>query len=226
MKKVKRVKFKLKLKNVLIFLVIVFVSGLVIYSLANKRINNIYIKGNNVLREQDILELLDLNDYKKYYQISTNSYEKRLKTSPLIKEVKVKKTLLSLSIDVLEYDILWYQEYDDSVVLSNGESVYLEEKVLGVPVVINQVDVAYFDQFVEQMSGVNKEILAKISEISYEPSDVDKERFLLYMNDQNYIYLTLNKFDYINKYDDLLPELSGKKGILYLDSGNHFQIMK
>ena len=32
--------------------------------------------------------------------------------------------------------------------------------------------------------------------------------------------------EYLNKYDELLPELDNKKGILYLDSGNHFEIKK
>lgn len=224
MKKVKRV--KLKLKNAVIFLIVVITIGVIGYFLANKKINNIYIKGNSILSEQDIIELLNLNDYEKYYQISTNSYEKRLKTSPLIDKARVKKSLFAVTIDILEYDVLWYQEYDNSIVLSNGKGIYFDDKVLGIPAVINQIDEVYYDDFVKQMMVIEKDILAKISEISYDPSEVDKERFLLYMNDQNYVYLTLDKFDYINKYDDLVPELGGKKGILYLDSGNHFQIMK
>ena len=38
------------------------------------------------------------------------------------------------------------------------------------------------------------------------------------------VYLTLTKFDMINYYDDVLAQLENKKGILYLDNGNHFQI--
>ena len=46
------------------------------------------------------------------------------------------------------------------------------------------------------------------------------------MNDGNYVYLTLTKFKQINYYEDVLEKLDGKKGILYLDSGNHFKIME
>ena len=46
------------------------------------------------------------------------------------------------------------------------------------------------------------------------------------MDDGNSVYLTLTKFRMINYYNDVLPQLDGKKGILYLDSGNHFQIME
>ena len=46
------------------------------------------------------------------------------------------------------------------------------------------------------------------------------------MTDGNYVYLTLTKFTQLNYYEDVLEKIGGQKGILYLDSGNHFQIME
>jgi cell division septal protein FtsQ len=74
------------------------------------------------------------------------------------------------------------------------------------------------------MKEIKKDILGKISDIEYVPNDYDKDRFLLYMDDGNMVYLTLTKFKMINYYNDVLEQLEGKHGILYLDSGNHFQI--
>ena len=68
------------------------------------------------------------------------------------------------------------------------------------------------------------EVLKKISEIKYDPNEYDEDRFLLYMNDQNYVYVTLTKFDLLDKYNETVKKLNGKKGILYLDSGNYFEI--
>ena len=47
------------------------------------------------------------------------------------------------------------------------------------------------------------------------------------MVDGNYVYLTLSKFKLINNYLEIMKDekFEGKKGILYLDSGNHFQIL-
>ena len=39
-----------------------------------------------------------------------------------------------------------------------------------------------------------------MSEIKYDPNDVDDERFIITMNDGNYVYLTLHKFNKINHY--------------------------
>ena len=46
------------------------------------------------------------------------------------------------------------------------------------------------------------------------------------MCDGNYIYVNLSKFSSMNYYNEIYPTLDEKKGILYLDSGNHFQEFK
>ena len=46
------------------------------------------------------------------------------------------------------------------------------------------------------------------------------------MNDGNYVYLTLNKFNKINHYIEIIKEFNNKKGILYLDSGEYFKVIE
>ena len=46
------------------------------------------------------------------------------------------------------------------------------------------------------------------------------------MNDGNYVYITLYKTYLVNDYIKILSTLENKKGILYLDSGNYFEIFK
>ena len=46
------------------------------------------------------------------------------------------------------------------------------------------------------------------------------------MNDGNYVYITINKLPNINNYVNIIKEFNGKKGILYLDSGEYFKIME
>ena len=76
------------------------------------------------------------------------------------------------------------------------------------------------------MGDIDKAVLSKISDIEYKPNDYDKDRFLLYMDDGNMVYLTLTKFKTINHYIDVLAQLENHKGVLYLDNGNHFKIME
>jgi len=44
------------------------------------------------------------------------------------------------------------------------------------------------------------------------------------MNDGNYVYITLTKMELLNKYNEAITKVEGKKGTLYLDSGNYFEI--
>ena len=82
-----------------------------------------------------------------------------------------------------------------------------------------------YDSFIDKMNEVDYEIIKRMSEIKYDPNDVDTERFLITMNDGNYVYLTLNKFTRINDYVDIIKEFGNKKGVLYLDSGEYFKVL-
>ena len=48
------------------------------------------------------------------------------------------------------------------------------------------------------------------------------------MSDGNYVYLTINKFENINAYIEIIKQkqFENKKGILYLDAGNSFEIIE
>ena len=81
-----------------------------------------------------------------------------------------------------------------------------------------------YEKTISSFSKINKEALIKISEVEYKPNDLDKERFLFTMNDANYVYINLLKIEKINKYNTISSELNGKKGIIYLDSGDYVEL--
>jgi cell division septal protein FtsQ len=75
---------------------------------------------------------------------------------------------------------------------------------------------------------IDEEIYMRISEIQYDPNEVDDKRFYLTMNDGNSVYLTLKTFEKLNNYLDILKEViskyKDKKGILFLDEGEYFEV--
>ena len=74
------------------------------------------------------------------------------------------------------------------------------------------------------MSKIYSYSMRQISQIKYDPNDIDKKRFYLTMNDGNYVYLTLNKFERINNYLEIVKTFNNAKGVLYLDSGEYFKL--
>ena len=223
MKKKKKNKKKIILK----ILIIIIILGSLIFYFKNMKIKNIYVIGNNTLKDQEIIELAGINNYPNLFQISSRKIEKKIKLNPLIDSVKVKKTFLGkITINIKEYNLLLKNEIDNTIYLDNGQKIANDINIIGLPTLTNDVDKDILNNFLKKLNIINKDILSKISEITYSPNEYDKDLFLFLMNDGNYVYITTTRLDNINKYENVLLELEGKKGIIYLDSGNHFEILE
>ncbi len=213
-------KKKIRIKPLLIFLLIIALGFASYYYYTTLRITNIYVLGNKILRESDIILETNLLEYPQIIKVSTSDIENKLMNNPLIKSVKVKKSILGKITITINENIPLFK-YNDECVLSNGKSV---NNKFNVPTLINEVDSDVYNKFINSMIKVNDSILVKISEIKYEKTELDKEKFLFLMNDGNYVYITLNRIELINSYNEIYPTLDKHKGILHLDSGNHFEI--
>ncbi|MCI6108063.1 MAG: FtsQ-type POTRA domain-containing protein [bacterium] len=222
---------KKKLKLLPCFIVLLLFGGLsfLVYFFLNLPIKNLIVKNTVYLNDDYVLELAGVKDYPSFWLLSTNEIEKKLETSPYILEADVERNFFHvLVISVTENKPLFINNTNHTVVFADKEEVKIDEEIdlFRVPRLINYVPDNKYKTFVKGMANIKKDILGKISDIEYQPNDYDKDRFLLYMDDGNMVYLTLTKFDMINYYNDVLSQLENKKGILYLDNGNHFQIME
>lgn len=224
----KKVKKKIRIR-ILPIIIIIFILTLLfgsVYLLSLIPIKNIYISGNNYLKDQEIIELAKIENYPSFLKTRTKDIKKNIKKSPYVKSVTIKKKILGIvEIQIEEYNILFRKEENNKIVLEDKEELIDNEKYQ-VPILLNYIPDTKYDSFIKGMNQVTPSIKNQISEIRYYPNTQDEDRFLLYMNDGNYVYLTLTKFKQINYYEDVLEKLDGKKGILYLDSGNHFKIME
>lgn len=232
--KKKVAKKRIKLKNLFIALLVIIVITGSIYLYLNSHIKNIYVIGNNYFHEQDIIEIAGIKDYPKYKNINKKKIKENLLKEELINDVKVSLSWnLKLTIEITENKVLCYSENDNKTILSDGTKIDNKYDYVGIPILTKiekQEDIESFneiyDRFIKSFNKVDSDVLNKISEINYARSDLDKDRFLLYMNDQIYVYITLTKIEVLNSYNEITKSLEGKKGILYLDSGNHFEIIE
>lgn len=208
-----------------IFLIILYIIGFLMYQFFMMPINHIRILDTNYLSDQEILRKAKLDNYPSFLLTTSSSIRKRIRNIALVKDVKVKKKLFNdIYIYIDEYKVLFYNRSLGQAVLESGKIIDLD-KVDSLPQLINSVPDAIYNKLIKKMAQVDNDILLKISEIEYKPNNVDDERFILSMNDGNYIYLTLYTFEKVNTYKEILPTLENKKGILYLDSGNYFEIV-
>lgn len=224
-KKMKK-KVKIKILPILILLVVVGLLVGIYYLLTLIPIKNIYITGNNYLTDQEIIELANIEDYPSFLQTTISSMKKNIKKNDYVNKISIKKKLFAeIHIEIEERNLLFRKEETGKIVLDNQKEID-DGRKYQLPILLNYIPDTKYDDFMKGMSQVVPNVKNLISEIRYYPNEQDEDRFLLYMNDGNYVYLTLTKFKQINYYEEVLEKLEGKKGILYLDSGNHFQIME
>ena len=219
-KKLKK-KIRFKIIPILIFLVICVGLYFAITYLADTKIKNIYIYGNNILTDQQIIELAKIDDYPSFYKTFSRTMKKNIKQNPIIKDVKIKKRFFNvLKIYVTEYKPLFIK--DNKLILEEG--IISEMVNVKVPVLTNEVKTEVYESLIKELSNIDDLIRSQISEIIYSKSEYDNTRFLLYMDDGNHVYVNINKFSKLNYYNEIYPTLNNKKGTLYLDSGNHFEV--
>ena len=221
---VKRRKLRVfRLLSIIIVMVGLYFLG---YYAANMSIKNIIISNTNYLNDDYIINLAGLKNYPSFLFTKTKKCEKLLESSPYIVSSSITKKYNGvINIDVVENRALFTREVDSKIYFSDDTCILVDEDLrFRVPRLINYVPEQQYKDFVMGMKIIKENILEKISDIEYVPNELDKDRFLLYMDDGNMVYLTLTKFKMINYYNDVLSQLEGRHGILYLDNGNHFQI--
>lgn len=217
--KKKKGKRKISILKVMIVFLLIYLLGTSIYKATTVRIKNIYVIGNNYLSDKYIIEKASLDIYPPFFLTTSNKIKKSLKNDKLIYDVNVKKTPFSVYLYIEENTPLFYSSTLNKTVLKDKTNI---DDVLDVPLLKNYIPDNIYDDFINKMS--NTTVINRIAEIEYKPNDVDSKRFYLLMNDGNSVYLTLDDFFKINNYVDALKTLNGKKGILYWDSGNYFEV--
>ena len=217
---------KLRVFRLLLLLFVIAIISFFVYLYVTTNTQNIIIKGNNYISDEEVLQETDLKNYPSFILTMPSKIQKKLAKNQYIKSVKVRRKFYNtFEITIKEYDVLFKNDTLNKYVLDNKQEI-TSDLEFRVPRLVNYTPDKKYSSLIENMKSVDKSILGKISEISYQPNEFDKDRFLLLMDDGNSVYLTLTKFEMINYYNEVLGQLEGRRGILYLDSGNHFKIME
>lgn len=223
-KQKKKEKIKIRFDRIFLFLLLLSIFGFGVYGIFHIRISNICVKGNQYLTDQEIIELAGISNYPSTLQNGNRKLEKKLVNDTYIKSAKVsKKWFTQVTITVEENRPLFYYETEHKTILLDGTSV---DKNYNVPTVLNYITDSYYDNFIKKMGELDPDILLHISEIRFMPNEVDDNRFFLSMSDGNYVYVNIATFDKLNKYLTIMESLPSQNGILYLDYGNNFEILK
>lgn len=220
----KRVKRKFNPLKFLTFIAFIIICYFLTVYLLDIKTKNIVVLNNNYYSDEKIIETSGIENYPKFLSLNTNKIKKKLLKLDLIENVTIKKKWnFVLELTIKEKKILYLVRSENKYRLSDNKLYDLDD-VLSVPTLINYIPESNEKKFVNAFKNIDNNIISMISEIEYSKTSYDSDRFLLYMNDGNMVYVTTTKLKSLNKYVDIVSKLENKKGILYLDSGNYFEI--
>jgi len=227
-------KRKIRLRGLIVVLLLLYLIGTCLFYVWKMPIKNIEVEGNFYLKDNYIINYLDIAD-ESIIKVSKKHIKNKLLELDLISNVKIKKNYFGkLYIKIVEDKILFYNWNNKRIVLSSGKEINYNKEYLGVPILINYVQDEVYDEFVQKLNEIDREILSLVSEIQYSPSVVDDKivddkRFLFRMNDGNIVYINTINIDKFNNYLEIYEVIVNKNGnvtgCLYLDSNsenNHF----
>ena len=233
-KKDNKKKKRLRLKGLLIVILFLYLISSCIYYLWSKPIKNINIEGNYYLKDNYLINYLNIEN-SSIIKVNRRSIKNKLLELDLVSDVKVSKNYFGiLNIKIVEDKALFYNWNTKKIVLSSGNEIEKNSEYLGIPTLINYVKDDIYNELVERLNKIDKEVLALVSEIEYNPSTVndkmvDETRFLFRMNDGNQVFInTINiekLNDYLSTYEAITNIKGNVTGCLYLDSNsenNHF----
>ena len=222
----KKVKKKLNKKALLVVILVLYLFIMAFYYAFNLPVKLIIVRGNSYISDEKIIKSSKIKDDTKLISLSSKSVIKNIKEIPMIENVKVTKHLNGkIVLEVSEAAVLYYKALENVYILENGNKTSNID-IIGIPTLVNYVPSDIEDSFIKKLKNIDKDILYKVSEIEYSPdikddTIIDKNRFLLRMNDGNYVYINLANINNLNKYDEIYATLDdSSKGVLNLDSSS------
>jgi len=174
----KKVKKKIKIKWGPFF--ILCIALICLYGcyefLISFRITNIYIENNNLLKDQEIIELAQIENYPSFINTTNKNIKERIENSPYVTEAIIKKKFFGVVVIKVKEATALFVNTEGKVVLSNKKEVENNKKLV-LATLMNYVPDTKYEELIKQLTKTEEDIRIKVSEIKYEPTERDKDRF-------------------------------------------------
>jgi len=208
---VKQYHKKRRFVKIFSFLVLVLVSILVYLlffsSIAN--ITNVYISGDNLVEEDEILQVAEIKDYPNFYYSFKSKMRKKIIAHQLIKEAIITKKNKSIYIEIFEIKPLL--KIEDKYLFDNN-LILKHDNVEICPAYSGSFDLLEDVDFLEELNDLylnNYENFSRISEIIYNPHPLNQKELRLIMRDQNTVIVSYDDFAYkMGYYVDIILNIN------------------
>lgn len=222
-------------RTLLLYLTLFFLLIAIIIYLQSpfSNVKQINVQGNEITAEEQIIEYSKLTVDTNMWRVNLKDIERRIAELPLIKSVSVtRKFPQSIQVTVEENNIIGYVKENnelhpimgDGVVVSNADILLPR----GAPLFENFTDEQYLQRFAEELNELPDHILNLISEVHWKPTDKNKYKIELFMNDGFVVHATIRDFaSKMKAYPSIIAQLEpDEKGIIHMDVGVYVETFK
>ncbi|MEW9676560.1 cell division protein FtsQ/DivIB [Lentibacillus sp. L22] len=195
------------------------------------RVKTVDITGNGFVSDEQILKKSNITRKTNIWTINESKVKKALTENPAVKSVELKKQLpRKVAIHVTEYDRVGYVKQDDAYypILNNGQVLKSsKQKTINgdAPLLMDFSNESILHKMTDQLHSLPKSILNQISEIHWRPTNDNKYKILLYMNDGYLVDGTIREFaEKMKVYPSIVSQLEpDSKGIIHIGVGAYFE---
>ncbi|MDF9825020.1 cell division protein FtsQ [Breznakia sp. PF5-3] len=205
----KKLKLRKKRVKVLVVLtVILLIGGYMLTSMSNIKI--LKVKNNVIYSQQQILNKAGLNYSGKMVFHPVFFIERALEKDELIKDVSVSKDYFSgaIYIDITEEKVIGYYNSDGKqyVLLGNGKSVEMKKDQLALisSPYLRDLNKDQRKLLGEELSKIDNEFIALISEIRHYKTSYDDNMLELLMQDGHIVRTNYDSLHLLESYREFL----------------------
>lgn len=218
-------------RRLLFYLSIFFVLIAIIVYLQSplSHIRHVDIQGNHALTKDEVIAESGLTEGDNIWMLNDTKAKEKIEQHPLIKSVSVKRKLpQTVEVDVDEYKIVGYIEKDETYypLLEDGELLTSEpmKNIGDEPLFLNFDEQDYLNRLTKEIEDVPDEIFNLISEITWNPTEKNKYKITLYMNDGFVVKTTIRNFaSKMKNYPAVISQLDDEKGVIHMEVGTYFE---
>src|SRR5699024_42533 len=192
------------------------------------QVKKINIKGNDLLTDEEVIEQSKVSIGDNIWGTSPKKIRNSLVQSNVIHRAEVKRSLpRELNITLEEFELIGYVVVEDKYypVLNSGERLPHENPSGEAPLFVNFTEDEYLERILDEFDKLSKSLFNLVSEVHWEPTENNKHKITVYMNDGYMVSGTIR--DFANKmevYPSIVSQLDPEqKGIVHIGAGAYFE---
>lgn len=222
-------------RKLLFYLIIFFILISIIIYLQSplSNVKKIVVTGNEVIPAEEIIDISGISTDHNIWNVSVKDIDRKISEHPLIKNSEIDRQLPNtIKINVVEQKVVGYVEKadklhplsEDGVVIPYSDLVHYGD----APFISNFDDEQYLTRLTAELKETPDHILNLISEIIWSPTEKNKYKIILYMDDGFIVHATIRDFaSKIKAYPSIVSQLDpDKQAIVHMDVGIYVEQLK